>query len=376
MKSTWMITLYLSSFGLLMSQMARAQACDASVTGLYGYAASQGGTVSTPTSTTTGTTGTGTTGTTGTGTGSSTTTTYSTTQIGLLLGGIAAGDQIADSGVLSFDGAGSIFATAAPTGTAVAKVGTYTINSDCSLSVSLMDPFGTNTSTTQLVGIVLGRGTEIDLMSAASFQSTTGTTTTTTTGTSTTTGTGLVIKLSRLLYHDGCSDSVLKGRYGFVLNPISVQAQTTSTGTGTTTGTTSTSNQPSAVIGYIYFDGIGNIISTAGDIAASSTGQTYSALQFTGTYSVNPDCTGSMTISNSSSTTTTGTSTGTTTTSTGTTSTGTTTTTSTTTSTGNSITLTFVLSPPTTSLVGAATPVLNLSYSTADESGSGYALAE
>lgn len=372
MKSTWMITLYLSSFGLLVGQMAQAQTCDASVTGIYGYAASQGGTVATPTSTTTGTTGTGTTGTTGTGTtGSTTTTSYSTTNIGLLLGGIAAGDQFAYSGVLSFDGAGSIFATAAPTGTAVAKVGTYTINSDCSLSVSLMDPFGGNTSTTQLVGIVLGRGTEIDLMSAASFQSTTGTMTTTGTTTSTTTGTGLVIKLSRLLYHDGCSDSVLKGRYGFVLNPISVQAQTT------TTGTTSTSNQPSAVIGYIYFDGIGNIVSTAGDIAASSTGQTYSALQFTGTYSVNPDCTGTMTISNSSSTTSTGTtSTGTTTTSTGTTSTGTTTTTSTTTSTGNSITLTFVLSPPTTSLVGASTPVLNLSYSTADESGSGYALAE
>src|ERR1700677_5024123 len=191
MKSTWMITLYLSSFGLLMSQMARAQACDASVTGLYGYAASQGGTVSTPTSTTSGTTGTGTTGTTGTGTGSSTTTTYSTTQIGLLLGGIAAGDQIAYSGVLSFDGAGSIFASGAPTGTAVAKIGTYAVNSDCSLSVSLMDPFGTITTATQLVGIVLGRGTEIDLMPAANFQST-GTTTTTGTGTSTTTGTGLL----------------------------------------------------------------------------------------------------------------------------------------------------------------------------------------
>jgi hypothetical protein len=38
--------------------------------------------------------------------------------------------------------------------------------------------------------------------------------------------------------------------------------------------------------------------------------------------------------------------------------------------------MTFVLSPPTTSIVGAATPIINLTYSSADESGSGYALAE
>jgi hypothetical protein len=35
-----------------------------------------------------------------------------------------------------------------------------------------------------------------------------------------------------------------------------------------------------------------------------------------------------------------------------------------------------VLSPPLTSAAGASTPVLNLSYSTADESGTGSAIGE
>jgi hypothetical protein len=387
MKSTWIMTLCFSSFGLLVSQIARAQVCevtDANVTGSYGFIASEGGTVATTSSTGTTTTTTGTTGTTGTGTtgagGSAPTTSYSNTQIGLLLGGIAAGDQFAYSGVLTFDGSGNIFATSAPTGTAVAQVGTYTVNSDCSITISLMDAFGTNTMATQFAGIIMGHGSEIDLTSATNLQSQAGTgstsTTTTSTGTTTTsntqTGTGLVIKLVRLLYQNGCADSDLKRRYGFVLSPVSMQSGTNSTAT------------PSALIGYLYFDGAGNIISTAGEatisVSTSSTtgtgqtsstpAQTYSALQFTGTYSVNANCTGTMTISNSSasSTTTTGTSTGTTTT---TGSTGTTTSSNT----NQSITVNFVLSPPMPS-VGAQTPVLSFSYFTAAEAGTGYAFGE
>jgi len=394
MKSTWMMTLYLSSFGLLFSTLVRAQVCEltnASLISSYGFVASEGGTVVTTTSTT----GTGTTGATSTGTTG--TSSYSNTQIGQLLGGISAGNQFADSGVLAFDGAGDVFATAAPASAAVAKVGTYKVNSDCSITVSLTDAFGTNTTAIQLVGVILGRGAEIDLTSAASVQSqigtgststpTAGSGTSTTTTTTTSTPSGLVVKLVRLLYQNGCSDSTLKGRYGFVLTPMSVQAvgstTGTTTGTGTSTGTgtgatgttttTGTTDQPSAVLGYIYFDGAGNIVSTLPMTAttsttssSSTTGQSsYSALQFTGTYSVNLNCTGTMTISNSSTSSTTGTSTGTSTGSTSTTSNGT-----------QSIALNFVISPPSGSVGGAQTPALSLSYSTADESGSGYALGE
>ncbi len=427
MKSKLMMTLCLSSFGLLFGQLAQAQFCvltNASISGAYGFVASEGGAVTTTNTTTTGTPGTGTTGTTGTSTA-----TYSDTNVGNLLGGIAAGNQFAYSGVLTFDGAGHITAISAPTGTEVAQIGTYNVNSDCSISVSLMDAFGTSRTATQLVGVVLGRGAEIDLTSPTMLQSQTGTgstsTSTTGTGTSTsTTGTGtptsnstqsasgLVIKLVRVLYQGGCSDSNLSGLYGFVLTPSAVQQQTntsgtTGTGTGTTgtgttgttgtgttgttgTGTTTTTtsntatNQPAAEIGYLDFNGAGKIVSTSPSTATSTSvssasttagHSTYSALDFTGTYTVNSDCSGTMTISNSS-TSTTGTTTGTGTT--GSTGTGTTGSIGTTgkSSANQSTSINFVITQPNSSIGGPQTPGLTLSFSTPDESGSGYALAQ
>jgi hypothetical protein len=58
------------------------------------------------------------------------------------------------------------------------------------VSVSLMDSFGTNTSVTQFAGIVLGRGSEIDLVSPSTLQSPSGSVR------STSTGSGLAIKWS------------------------------------------------------------------------------------------------------------------------------------------------------------------------------------
>jgi hypothetical protein len=435
MRFDWKTTLCLSGFSLLFSPLAQAQFCqltNASLTGSYGYVASESGTVPTTATgttgttatgtTTTGTTTTGTTGTTGTP-GATTTTTYSNTGVGNLLGGIAAGDLFAYSGVWVFDGSGDIFATAMPGG-AETPVGTYNVNSDCSVSVSLRDPFGTNTTAmTQFAGIVLGRGSEIELTSASRLQSATGTSTTTTgTGTTTnagtttgststtTTSTGLTIQLVRVLYNNGCSDSNLSGLYGFVLNPIPMQNTSTSntgtttgsgttTGTGTTTtgstgttttgtGTTSTtSSEPVTVIGYLDFNGAGQIVSPSGlggsstSTTSSSSGSvTFSALQYTGTYSVNADCSGTLTINNSSTASTTS---GTGTTTTGTTTTGTSTTGSTTTSGSaatQSITINFVITPPSAPVGGLnssnGTPGLVLSYSQGDVSGSGYALSQ
>src|SRR5665213_466647 len=166
MKIDWKLTLYISSLSVLISPLAQAQFCgltNASLNGSYGYVASEAGTVvtsgtgTTGTGTTgTGTTGTSTTGTTGTGTtGTAATDSYSTTDLGQLLGGIAAGNQLALGGVLTFDGAGNVNATSTPGGTAM-HVGTYKVNSDCSVTLSLSDPFGTNTAITQLAGVVLG----------------------------------------------------------------------------------------------------------------------------------------------------------------------------------------------------------------------------
>src|ERR1700689_4818995 len=155
MKLDWKTTLWLTSLSVLISPLAQAQFCtltNASVNGAYGYVASEAGAVVTTTSTTS---------TTGTGT---TTSTYSNTAIGQLLNGISAGNQFALGGVLVFDGVGNITATSTPGGTAT-PIGTYNVNSDCWVTVSLQDVFGTNTAKTQLAGVVLGRGSEIDLTS-------------------------------------------------------------------------------------------------------------------------------------------------------------------------------------------------------------------
>jgi hypothetical protein len=271
-----------SCFGLLSVQLAQAQqacrAMNSSLNGPYGFAASEAGTITTTT---------GATGTTGTSTSG-----YSNTELGNLLGGIAAGNQFALTGVLTFDGAGNIDATSA-SGSPLQVVGSYNVNSDCSVGVSLIDLFGTNKTATQLAGIILGRGSEIDLTTVSSLSSqiatgnrtsSTGTGTTTTgTGTTTTSGTQsesrVTIKLVEVLYRSGCSVANLSGLYGFVLNPTQIQTQasttgttTTGTGTGTTgTGTTTggTTTEATTVFGYLDFDGAGNIIAQPGSTAAS-----------------------------------------------------------------------------------------------------------
>lgn len=319
MKIDWKRTLWLSSLSVLISPLVQAQYCtltNASLKGAYGYVAGEAGAVVTTTSTT------------GTGT---TTSTYSNTGIGQLLNGISAGNQFALGGVWVFDGVGSINATSTPGGTET-PIGTYNVNSDCSVTVSVQDVFGTNTATTQLAGVVLGRSSEIDLTSAASLRST---------------ATSLTIKLVRVLYQYGCSDSNLSGLYGFVLNPSSIQ---TAIATTTTTGTTTTTSpEPSVIIGYLDFDGAGHITTLASTSTSSSSILT--SLQYTGTYTANVDCSGTMTISPASSTTTSGT-----------------------TSTA-SLKLNFVITPPTTPS-GNESPGLDLSYSNAAASGSGYALVQ
>jgi len=348
MRIDWNLMLCGSLLGALMGPMAQAQFCgltNMSLSGSYGYVASEAGTVVTAGS------GTGTAGTAGTGTaGTTTPNTFSGTALGQLLGGIQAGNQFALGGVLTFDGAGNVNAASAP-GVTATHVGTYNVNSDCSVILSLADPFGTNPAVTELAGAVLGRGAELDLTSTASLQSSAPGGTTITTTSTTSSGSGLAIKLVRVLYQNGCSVSNLTGLYGFVLNPTSLQTETSST----------TTSAPSAVIGYLDFDGAGHIVAlssmTPSPIGSNPT--TFTALHYTGTYSVNSDCSGTMTISNSSpATATTG--------STGSASGG-----------SQGMLLNFVITPPTApGGAFAPAPGLDLSFSTADASGSGYALAQ
>jgi hypothetical protein len=349
MKSRWLTMLSFGCFSLLGVPLAQAQVCllsNASLSGSYGFVASEAGAIPATTGTTT----------TGTTTASSG---YSTTEIGSLLGAIAAGNQFSLSGILTFDGAGNIGATSSPSGGITQAAGSYSVNPDCSVSVSLTDSFGTNVSPVKLAGIILQRGIEVDLTSVSNLNAQTVTaagTPSTATGTTipgTATGEGLTVKLVQLLFRNGCSIATLGGLYGFVLYPDQVQPDDDAT-EGTDTPT------PTTVLGYLFFNGLGGIIPQPITPNYSSIGSVYSSLAFTGTYTVNTDCTGTLSISSSSTSTS------------GLTST---------TTPNQTLTMGFVISPATFSGQAGNTspgafsggPVLNLSFSTSSASGWGYA---
>jgi hypothetical protein len=347
MKSRCLTMLSFGCFSLLAAPMARAQVCllsNASLSGSYGFVASEAGAIATPPGTTAP-------GATAAPTG------YSSTEIGSLLGAIAAGNQFSLSGILTFDGAGNIGATSSPAGGTTQAAGSYNVNPDCSVSVSLTDSYGTNTNPIKLAGIILQRGIEVDLTSVSNLNAQTVTaagTPSTATGTTTTaTGEGLTIKLVQLLFRNGCSLATLGGLYGFVLYPDQVQPDDDAT-EGTDTPT------PTTVLGYLFFNGLGGIIPQPITPNYSSSGSVYSSLAFTGTYTVNTDCTGTLSISSSSISTV------------GLTSTATP---------NQTLTMGFVISPATYSGQAGNTspsafsggPVLNLSFSSASASGWGYA---
>src|SRR4051794_21667231 len=79
--------------------------------------------------------------------------------------------------------------------------------------------------------------------------------------------------------HKGCSNATLRGSYGF-------------TSTGTLLALPPPLAGPFAEVGRQTFDGKGNTDATA---TASANGN-IAKLTLQGTYAVNPDCTGSMTL--------------------------------------------------------------------------------
>ncbi len=334
MNSRWITIICLGCIVLLPGQVALAQVCHATnsrLNGQFGFVASEAGTVVATTSTP--------------GTVSPVTSPYSTTELGTLLGGISAGNQFTLSGVLNFDGVGNIDATSAGT---ELVVGTYGVNSDCSISVSLKDAFGATTPAIQLAGVILGTGSEIDLTSVSNVQPPS--VSVPTTAGSAAAGSGLTIKLVPVLNRNGCSVASLNGLYGFVLNPIAIQASTAGT----------VAAQPSKVIGYLNFDSAGHIVPQAAWANMSTSPTTFSTLAFTGTYTVNADCSGTMMIGNSSSLA------------------------ATSASNTSAISIDFVISPPTIIASAGSTnpngfsgpPDLNLSFTTSEVAGWGYAIPQ
>jgi hypothetical protein len=217
---------------------------------------------------------------------------YSATELGELLNGLANGVPFASSGTIYLNGAGSIIANS-PTGVPTVA-GSYVLNSDCTITVTLSDVFGTITTKAILQGVVFDNGAEIDLGVLTNVNtgtsSTSGSTGTGSTGTSTTSTAGALYE-SNVLVHlirppsAACSVSSLEGSY--VLS---------GTGTGVATvaaaGSTSSTQTEAPFFWFasIDFDGNGNVI------IPSVVPSALSYLQYTGSYKVNADCTGTMTL--------------------------------------------------------------------------------
>src|SRR5580698_386855 len=187
------------------AQQIGCPATTSSVVGSYGYVATEiplsGSTVTPP------------------GTNS---TTFSSTPIGKLVGDVTGGGEFWASGVLYFDGAGKVSVGASSSSVGASNVvGTYTVNSDCTINVTLSDVFNTTTvtnsgvtspvtSSVMLVGLVLGGGSQIVLSAPQSSTSTNGNMPLIPGAFSS----RLIIQLSRALTY--CSASSLTGSYGLI----------------------------------------------------------------------------------------------------------------------------------------------------------------
>jgi hypothetical protein len=216
---------------------------------------------------------------------------FSNTPTGQFVSNINGGGSFTMSGVLYFDGAGHVdVSTAAAPLAASTPVGTYTVNSDCTINVTITDIFNTTTSgagvtnptfgSANLIGLVLGGGTEIDLSVAQSPTSKNG-------NTPVVTGefaSRLFVQLIRSFPY-GCSTTSLTGSYGLVGMGV---ALTNTSGTGAAvTGT----SQPVTFLASVYFDGNGNVV--AQPVAS---GSPLGSFQYSGTYTLNVNCTGTLTL--------------------------------------------------------------------------------
>lgn len=283
---------------------------------------------------------------------------YSSTQVGTLIQALNGGGIFSSANVLYFDGAGHISIAASSAsfmGTSV--VGTYTVNGDCTINVTLTDVFNTTAitagvpatqATASLIGLVLGGGTELYLSVPQSATSTNG-------NTPLVPGefaTRLSIELIRTPTY-GCSVASLTGSYGLIGSGFLALSATTTTGTATGTSATL---QPVNVFGVVTFDGGGNVIP---QIVPS--GSPLGSFQYKGTYTVNVNCTGTMTL-------------------------GPTTSTTTTTTSSTALTVNFVLTPPitypTTSAYSASPggnafrPGIEFTLTSAFETLSGFGIAQ
>ncbi|MEP6961350.1 MAG: hypothetical protein ABI995_04690, partial [Acidobacteriota bacterium] len=236
---------------------------------------------------------------------------FSTSPVGTLLSGVMGTTGLSSSSSFYFDGNGGIWSTATATAPAQfisgTQVGTYSVTSDCVINVTLADvfttppvtPIPTPQNSAKLTGLLVKSGTEMYLVYQTPIA---------TGQTAPTTAAALsnrtIVRLVRVIsYSNGCSLSTLNGAYALVGSGVG----STTTGTGSTAVTNLNSSN---FLSRVRFDGNGKLVSDT-VLGTSNLG----IFQYTGTYTVNADCSGTMVL-NQTSTATSGSTTTTTTTTT------------------------------------------------------------
>ncbi len=192
----------------------------------------------------------------------------STTQIGALTAGAANSAAFASVGRVYLDGAGGIFSTSTPL-TPLLQVGTYAVNSDCTVSATLTDAFATPggagltpiQASVAFEGFVVQNFNEIDLVQTGAAAS------------------GAVVTLRKVKQFNSCGIDSLTGTFGLAASGVATAAPTP----GATPVAT-----PFNLFGRINADGTGFLVQDSVGLASPLTQR-----QYTGTYTVNQDCTGS-----------------------------------------------------------------------------------
>ncbi|MFN7926285.1 MAG: hypothetical protein U0Q16_39670 [Bryobacteraceae bacterium] len=186
---------------------------------------------------------------------------FSTTTVGALAraGSGVNVSPVSISGRVLGDGAGLLFQVD-PTDSSSVRIGTYTVNTDCTMQMKIQDVFAKNSAfssaTITFNGVLQDRGGEANLSSGDSQ---------------------LLVSFVRPFLANGCSNSTLSGAYGVSGSAVSLGDS----------GTQATS-LPFTIIGRFWADG-------SGAFTVDSAAGAQPKMQLTGTYKVNSDCTGSAT---------------------------------------------------------------------------------
>ena len=198
----------------------------------------------------------------------------STTQIGGLTAGAANSAAFASVGRVYLDGNGGIFSTSTPL-TTLLQVGTYAVNPDCTVSATLTDAFATPgaagltpvQASVTFEGFVVQNFNEIDLVQ---------------TGTA---AAGAVITLRKVKQFNSCGIESLTGTFGLAASGVATVGRDALLGAV---------SSPFTLFGRINADGTGFLVQDSVGLVSPLTTR-----QFTGTYTVNQDCTGSATLTGS-----------------------------------------------------------------------------